>query len=515
MRFWAYFKGKLHSSTLTHNSNLHLSPEELNTAEIFLAKSAQGRSFSTEIRSFNQSPPIPLTNNSKILCLNPFLGQDGLLHVGGRLINSSLPTHSKHPIILASHDAFVKLLFMCEHLRLSHCGPTLLLSSVGQKYHVQGARRTARTTCSRCTVCRRVSAVGSQQLRGQLPAARVTASHPFSSTGVDYAGPFLTKLGRVRRPVVVKSYLALFVCLATKAVHIEVVSDATTEAFLAALRRFISRRGLHTDIYSDNGSNFKGANADLLLFYRMLEEQATISAVTSYLLQHRTCWHHIPERAPHFGGLWEASVKSCKHHLKRVVNSPLTFEELTTVSAQIEACLNSRPLRPMTSHSPDGAVPLTPGHFLVGRAVTAYPETALPQDPSRYRTWVRAQAMVQHFWARWSQEYLQHLQASYKWKKPTINFKVNDIVLLTDCNTFQAQWVTGKVVATHPGQDGLVKAVDVAVPRVVKPFPTSGDKKKYANDLQIRTVTYRTPIAKLGRLLPEDHEEKDLPLHLL
>ena len=467
-RFWAYFKGNLHSSTLTHNSNLHLAAEELDTAEVFLLKLSQLRSFYVEVQSLTQSPPTALSNSSKLLSLNPFLGQDGLLHVGGRLAHASLSVSQKHPIILVSHDPIVKLLFLCEYLRLAHCGPTLLMSSLGQRFHILGARRAARTTCSRCTVCRRVSAAGSQQLMGQL--ARVTVSHPFSSTGVDYAGPFLIKLGRVRRPVLVKAYLALFVCLATKAVHIEVVGDATTESFLATLRRFVSRRGLPTNLYSDHGSNFKGANSDLLSFYRMLEQQPAVSAISSYLLANKVHWHHIPERAPHFGGLWEASVKSCKYHLKRVVTCPITFEELTTVVCQIEACLNSRPLGPLTSHRPDGAVLLTPGHFLMGRAVTAYPETESPRDPSHYRTWIRCQAMAQHFWRRWSLEYLQHLQASYKWRRPAVNFRVGDLVLLADCHTFQTQWVLGKVVATHPGQDGLVRTVDVAVPRVVKPF---------------------------------------------
>ena len=221
----------------------------------------------------------------------------------------------KHPIILFSKDPFVKLLFICEHLRLAHCGPTLLISTVGQRLHVLGARRAARTVCSRCTTCRRVAATGTQQLMGQLPEARVTASHPFSTTGVDYAGPFQVKLGRVRKPVLVKCYVVVFVCLATKASHLEVVSDATTEAFLAAVRRFIARRGLPTHIYSDHGSNFKGANADLKTLYRMLQQEDSCSLINSHLLQHRIQWHHIPERAPHFGGLWEACVKSFKFHL--------------------------------------------------------------------------------------------------------------------------------------------------------------------------------------------------------
>ena len=234
-----------------------------------------------------------------------------------------------------------------------------------------GARRLARSTCSRCVTCRRAAAKGSNQLMGQLPSA---TSHPFQTTGVDYAGPFLLKLGRVRKPVMVKSYLAIFVCFSTKAVHIEVVSDLSTEAFLSTLRRFVARRGLPSTVYSDNGSNFIGAHNDLFDLYRFLESSDVLTSIQSFLLSNKISWHHSPERAPHFGGLWEAAVKSTKHHLKRVVGShPLTFEEFTTVATQIEAYLNSRPLGPLTSHSPDGMAPLTPGHFLVGRPLLSYP----------------------------------------------------------------------------------------------------------------------------------------------
>ena len=137
----------------------------------------------------------------------------------------------------------------------------------------------------------------------------------------------------------------------------------------------------------------------------------------------------------------------------------MTFEEWTTVCCQLEACLNSRPLGPLTFHATDGATPLTPGHFLVGRPLMSYHETDLPHEPSMYRTWVKAQAVVRHFWVRWSREYLTQLQASTKWRRPFPNFQAGDMVLVGDCRTFQSQWVMGRVIDTFPGQDGLVTGV--------------------------------------------------------
>ena len=152
------------------------------------------------------------------------------------------------------------------------------------------------------------------------------------------------------------------------------MKDLTTEAFLAALKRFMSRRGLPRHIHSDNGGNFRGAKKDLEELHQMLATSEMTVALRSFFLDHLITWHTIPERTPHFGGLWEAAVKAAKYHLKRVVGDQrLTYEELSTVTAQVEACLNSRPMIEQHSHSPDGIQPITPGHILIGKAVVAYP----------------------------------------------------------------------------------------------------------------------------------------------
>ena len=178
----------------------------------------------------------------------------------------------------------------------------------------------------------------------------------------------------------------MFVCFATKAAYLEVVSDASTETFLACLRQFISRRGCPAEIHSNNGGNFVGAKRDLQELYDFLEKPTTTSAISSYLLTKRVQWNSTPERAPHFGELWEAAVKSAKGHLKRVIGTQnMTYEEFSTVVAQVEACLNSRPLISITSHSSDGVSTLTLGHFLINRELCAYPELPIQTEPSLHR----------------------------------------------------------------------------------------------------------------------------------
>ena len=211
----------------------------------------------------------------------------------------------------------------------------------------------------------------------------------------------MVKQGLVRKPMYVKGYVSVFVSLSVRAVHLELVSDLTTESFLAALRRFIGRRGKPILLWSDNGTNFVGASHEMDALFKFLNDLKTQRQVSEFCSTRSIQWKFIPERSPHFGRLWEAAVKGFKFHFRRIVGEvKLNFEELDTVLTQIEACLNSRPLIPLHSET-DGVQALTPGHFLIGR-----PLEALPDPSSSYhslpllRRWHLCQAVVRHFWER-------------------------------------------------------------------------------------------------------------------
>lgn len=128
----------------------------------------------------------------------------------------------------------------------------------------------------------------------------------------------------------------------TKAIHLEAVTDLTTEAFLAAFKRFTARRGVSSHMYSDCGTNFKGADNELKV---LLESAKHNSVISHHRADNGITWNFNTPAAPHQGGLWEAGVKSVKFHLRRVIGATsLTLEEFQTVLCQVEACLNSRPL---------------------------------------------------------------------------------------------------------------------------------------------------------------------------
>ncbi len=171
-------------------------------------------------------------------------------------------------------------------------------------------------------------------MMGQLPKERVTPDAVFNKVGLDYAGPVYLKRGSVRKPTIVKAYICVFVSLSVKAVHIEAVSDLTSEAFLACLRRFVSRRGKPILLWSDHGTNFVGAKRILKELYEFMQQGNTNEAISNFCSTQGITWGFIPEHAPHFGGLWESTVKSLKTHLRRIVGSSrLNFEESSPQSS--------------------------------------------------------------------------------------------------------------------------------------------------------------------------------------
>ncbi|XP_017796728.1 PREDICTED: uncharacterized protein LOC108577997 [Habropoda laboriosa] len=262
--------------------------------------------------------------------------------------------------------------------------------------------------------------------------------------------------------MLIKVYVAVFVCFAVKAVHLELVSNLTSEAFIAALRRFIARRGFCSNIYSDNGSNFVGAYNDLCEVQDLLNSQDHHDRIHSFLAERNIQWHFIPPQTPHFGGLWEAAVKSFKNHFKRVAGSALfTFEDMNSLIIEIEVVLNSRPLTPLFS-DPNDFLVLPSAHFLIGASLTSLPERDVRDiNTNRLSSWQHIQQMKQHFWTRWHKEYLNEFNSCTKWTKGSHLIKEGIVVLLREINLLSMQWALGRVIKVHPGSDGIIRAVTV------------------------------------------------------
>ncbi|XP_075170473.1 uncharacterized protein LOC142242836 [Haematobia irritans] len=294
-----------------------------------------------------------------------------------------------------------------------------------------------------------------------LPPERTVLTRPFTTTGVDFAGPFEIKSFIGRACKITKGYVCVFVCFSTKAIHLDATSDLSTTTFLAAFHRFISRRGCPKTIFSDNGTNFVGASREMEKDLRCVFKEGRDKVCSAYQFQ-QLSWQFIPAGAPHMGGLWEAAVKSFKTHFRKHASGfKFTFEEFSTVLSRIEACLNSRPLCPMSESSQE-LVALTPGHFLVGSPILAPPEQLEEESPlhlvHRFR---KMKALSQQFCLRWKDEYLKGLQKRYKWKFPQRDIEVGDLVVIRDEQLPPTSWKLGRVDDVHPGSDGRVRVADV------------------------------------------------------
>lgn len=412
--------------------------------------------FHEEIKCIKQNTPLP--KKSKLWKLSPYLDDKGLLRVGGRIDKSDLPNETRHPIILPKNNAISKMILREEHVKNLHPGVSSMFVIVRQRYWILGARNLIRKITHECLKCFRYSRQNTEQRMADLPSVRVLQSYPFENAGCDYAGPFTLKLHRGRNSKTSKGYICLFVCLVTSAIHLELVSDLSTDSFLSALRIFMARRGKCSTIYSDNGKNFVGGKRKLDEMYKQLQSEDHNIIIMHALAKEGIKWNFIPPYSPHWGGMWESAVRSVKLHLKRVVGATvLTFEQMRTLLAQIEAVVNSRPLTPTSDTQTNY---LSPSHFLIGRPTTMVPEGNLTNiNINRLDYWQHVQSMYQGFWKRWSQEYLTSLQQRPKWAKVNPNLEVNDLVIVKEDNIPPATWITGRIIETFPGKDGLVRVV--------------------------------------------------------
>lgn len=465
-----------------------LTPKDIELATTYWAKSTQAAYFSSELQQLTGNHELP--TNHIFHRLTAFIDDQGVLRVGGRLGHASLSYQEQHPVILPRHSPLTTLVISNAHARTLHGGTQLTLAETRQSYWIIGGRAPIKSFILRCMRCARQRGKRAQQLMGQLPPARVQQSRAFHNTGVDYAGPIAIKSWKGRGAKRIKGWIAVFVCMYTSAIHIEVVCDYSADAFIAAYRRFTARRGICHSLYSDCGTTFQGADTAIKqLFTQGTKESQVIAAL---LVDDSTQWHFNPPAAPHMGGKWEAAVKSIKFHLKRTMGeTSYTLDELTTLLTQIEAILNSRPLQPL-SDDPDDLTTLTPGHFLIGKALTTLPEPSLQAlNPSRLSRWQLIQQQTQSFWSQWSKAHLQRQLATSKWWHKSNQLQVGSLVLLTDERFPPCKWPLARITQLHPGADGLTRVVTI----------------------KTATTTLVRPITKLAILPHIEYDNEDFNQH--
>ncbi|KRY21777.1 Gamma-tubulin complex component 4 [Trichinella patagoniensis] len=438
-----------------------LTVAELRKAEGTWVQMAQSEAFSSELQALSRKGRVVAT--SRLSRLDPFMDEEGFLRVGGRLENAELPSHMKHPVILPGDHALTMGLIRRCHARQMHAGTTHTLAILRQQYWVLKGRTQVKKVIRHCFACRRAVARPIQPRMAALPSSRVVEAAAFAHTGMDFAGPLLIRVGKRATS---KCYVCLFTCMASRAVHLELVPQMTTARVMQALRRFIARRGRPETIQSDNFRSFKAAASEL----RQLWRHVDVDRVQRELVGHRIHWKFITERAPWMGGYWERLVRSIKESLRKILGKALLDEEeLRTTLCEVEASLNARPLT-FVGEEDHERHPLSPFQLLTGRAYVDFPaiEAHDPewQPVERGATqwshrWRYRQQLLARWWRSWRREYLSELMQRQKWRSSPAGPEVNDLVLILEDNIPRAQCPIGVITALHLGSDGIARSARI------------------------------------------------------
>ena len=434
----------------------------LTTLELALANSKwichiQHMMFPNEIANLqSQRPRLPLVRQLRL-----FLDDKQLLRCGGRIHNAPLSHLAKFPYLLPSRHHFTVLVIKDAHVTQLHSGVNATLTALRQMYWIPSARQRIKSVIRKCVVCRKTS--GKPYAMPDPPPlvkSRVSLAEPFAVTGVDFTGALYVRSAEGERKV----YLCLFTCAVSRAIHLEIVTDLTVECFLQALRRFSGRRSVPKLILSDNASTYLAAAEELKVLFSSPDLAETLS-------RKGIKWEFIPKRAPWFGGFWERLIGLTKSTLKKTLGRMhATLESLQTITVEVEAILNDRPLTYASSDINDPQ-PITPAHLLHGRRIVPLPHSTVQMDEisdpdfgdtSELRRRAKAQAIVmEHFWSRWKHEYLTTLREAHRTTGDNMQqVRVGDVVQVHD-DTKRVNWRLAVIEAVHKGADGLIRSADI------------------------------------------------------
>ena len=461
---WAEMKDTLATATVfmcmlqKGRQDPNVTVEDLVKAENLIIRLLQDKHFSKEKERLRSNARV--MKSSTIVKLDPFLDNNQLLRVGGRLRRGCL--ENKHPIILPKNEPIVKSIIAHHHEEIAHLGRTSTLNEVRLRgYWVINGGSQVKKLIDKCRRCKELRGQPETQKMADLPEERVScAEPPFTYCGADCFGHFIVKEGRKD----VKRYGVIFTCYSCRGVHIEAISSMNTDSFILALRRFVSQRGPVRSIRSDNGGNFVGVEEEMKKGLAEMDNKK----IKDFLLEH-SCdwveWEKNPPESSHMGGVWERQIRTVRSVLSSLLKDlpgRLDDESLRTLFKEVEAIVNSRPLA-VDNLNDETADPLTPNHLLTMKSKVVLPPPGVFERADVYckQRWRAVQYLANEFWERFSKEYVRVSQVRQKWEAPRRNVCVDDIVLVLDKDLPRNRWSKGRVVEVFPGEDGLVRHVSV------------------------------------------------------
>ena len=444
--------------------------DNIEETERFVIRTVQKTAFKSELDSLQENRSIPSGN--ALTPLSPIVDEHDILRVGGRIEKSSVCQNFKHPIIIPRKSHLAVLLARHFHEKTHHQGRLLTESAIRNNgYWIIGAKRLVSALIHKCVVCRKLRGKFQLQRMADLPTDRVTPTAPFTSVGVDIFGPWQVVVRKTRGGSAEnKRWAVLFTCLATRAIHVEVIESMSSSSFVNSLRRFEALRGPVKLYRSDRGTNFVGA-LDAVNAIGICVEDDTLRR---HLHDGRILWKFNPPHSSHMGGAWERLIGIVRRILDAILlnscSQKLTHEVLCTFMCEVCAIVNSRPIAPISS-DPDSPEIITPAMLLTQKTEPLSPLTTSTDIREIYSSqWKHVQILSNTFWKKWKNGYLQSLQTRRKWFDEQPNVKEGDVVLLRDKEVHRNHWPMAVIQKTFPSEsDGKVRSVELRSTKSGKP----------------------------------------------
>ena len=453
-------KENLVSSRLRSGNNkskeklrIHLSEEEKEAAEYLLIRSIQSEEFEKETTKLIKlgifSPNTIHDMNikdTKLAKLCPFLDSHNVMRAGGRIAKAEyLPYNHRYPIILpnSTSEPIRALIrhYHQAHYKRFHCTVQQTYYLLRTKYFILGGKNSVRSVLSKCIVCQKLSKRKAAQKEGDLPLERMAVVPPFYHCGLDCLGPFhLRHTGRNTR----KQFVLIACCMSTRAITLVPLRDMTTSSIINSLVKIHSQFPALKNLYSDNGSNFKGADREIREAVAAWKKEDLDERLSDLELT----WTFGPAYCGSAGGSWERLIGLSKKLLRSVIGDKnIDIEDFETLLAGASSVMNRRPLMPASADVDDDQI-LTPSHFLYPYLFTSDATHILPPQAEHHHVlkhgWRCSQYLLDLFWRRFSTEYIQELIKRNK--QNTTPIKINTLVLIEDVEASRESWKVGRIV---------------------------------------------------------------------
>jgi hypothetical protein len=465
--------------------------EDRQRAKYFIITLVQKEAFPDSLKALRQKTKISKGQDTgKLYKLDPFLDNDGILRVGGRIEQAIIAFEEKHPIILPKYGHITTLIIRHHHEKVLHQGRGMTINELRSNgYWIIGCSHVVSSLIYKCVICRKLRGRNQDQKMANLPVDRLQPVPPFTYCGMDCFGPFYVKEGRKE----LKKYGLLLTCMTCRAIHLEMLDDMSTDALINGIRCFVALRGPVRQIRCDHGSNFIGAERALQEAFKEIREDD----VRKFLAKNHCDFVMNSPASSHMGGVWERQIRTTRSILNTLLNhhkARLDSSSLRTFLYEAMAIVNSRPLSVDNLADPHGPSPISPNHLLTMKSKVILPPPGKFESNDIYarKRWRQVQYLADQFWSRWKREYILQLQERQKWMSKKRNMAIGDIVIIKDEDLFRGNWKLGKVVEIMVDLDGLVRKVKVLVAD-----PTILKKGQWTN----KSTILERPVHKLVLLL--------------